>query len=159
MFFAGHGHTVSGIRGETGFLVPYDAKPNDNSTLIRWDELTRGSELIYAKHILFSMDACHGGLALSRSVRPGSLRFLTDMMLRHARQVLTARRADEVVADSGGPLPNHSVFTGHLIEGLRGSAAGGHDIITAKWFDGLCIQQSGERQEFARDSALWQFRR
>jgi hypothetical protein len=53
------------------------------------------------------------------------------MMLRYARQVLTAGKADEVVADSGGPLPNHSIFTGHLIEGLRGKAATADGVITA----------------------------
>jgi hypothetical protein len=53
------------------------------------------------------------------------------MMLRYARQVLTAGKANEVVADSGGPLPNHSIFTGHLIEGMRGKAASADGIITA----------------------------
>jgi len=53
------------------------------------------------------------------------------MMLRHSRQVLTAGKANEVVADAGGPIPNHSVFTGHLIEGLRGNAATGEGVITA----------------------------
>ena len=52
-------------------------------------------------------------------------------MLRHSRQVLTAGKADEVVADAGGPIPNHSVFTGHLIEGLLGNAATTEGVITA----------------------------
>jgi len=70
-------------------------------------------------------------LALTRSLHAGSTRFLKDMMLRYSRQVLTAGKADEVVSDSGGPLPNHSVFTGHLIEGLRGKAATENGVITA----------------------------
>lgn len=131
VFFAGHGHTRTGIRGEVGYLVPYDANMEDFSTFIRWDELTRNAELIRAKHMLFIMDACYGGLALTRSLRPGTTRFLKDMMLRYSRQVLTAGKADEVVSDSGGPLPNHSVFTGHLIEGLRGKAYTEHGILTA----------------------------
>jgi hypothetical protein len=101
------------------------------STLIRWDELTRNADLVRAKHMLFIMDACYGGLALVRNLQPGSARFLKDMMLRYSRQVLTAGKADEVVADSGGPLPNHSVFTGHLIEGMRGAAETPEGIITA----------------------------
>src|SRR5580658_3898066 len=40
VFFAGHGHTVPGRRGETGFLVPVDGTIDDLSTLIRWNELT-----------------------------------------------------------------------------------------------------------------------
>ncbi len=131
VFFAGHGHTRPGIRGEVGYLVPYDGHTNDYSTLIRWDELTRNADLVRAKHMLFIMDACYGGLALIRNLQPGSARFLKDMMLRYSRQVLTAGKADEVVADSGGPLPNHSVFTGHLIEGMRGAAETPEGIITA----------------------------
>lgn len=131
VFYAGHGHTRTGSRGEIGYLVPHDADLSDFSTLIRWDEFTRNSELVRAKHILFIMDACYGGLALTRSIGPGSARFLKDMMLRSSRQVLTAGKADEVVADSGGPLPNHSVFTGHLLEGIRGKAATEDGVITA----------------------------
>lgn len=131
VFYAGHGHTRTGSRGEIGYLVPYDADMSDFSTFIRWDEFTRNSELVRAKHILFIMDACYGGLALTRSIGPGGARFLKDMMLRHSRQVLTAGKADEVVADSGGPLPNHSVFTGHLLEGMRGKAATDDGVITA----------------------------
>jgi len=131
VFYAGHGHTRTGSRGEIGYLVPHDADMSDFSTLIRWDEFTRNSELVRAKHILFIMDACYGGLALTRSIAPGGARFLKDMMLRHSRQVLTAGKADEVVSDSGGPLPNHSVFTGHLLEGMRGKAATDDGVITA----------------------------
>lgn len=131
VFFAGHGHTRTGMRGEVGYLVPYDADMQDFSSFIRWDELTRNAELIRAKHMLFIMDACYGGLALTRSAQPGSVRFLKDMMLRYSRQVLTAGKADEVVADAGGPIPNHSVFTGHLIEALQGKAVTENGVLTA----------------------------
>lgn len=130
VFFAGHGHTRAGIRGEVGYLVPHDADMADPSTLLRWDDLTRNADLIRAKHILFIMDACYGGLALVRTTGPGTTRFLKDMMLRTSRQVLTAGKADEVVADSGGPLPRHSVFTGHLIEALQGKASA-NGVLTA----------------------------
>lgn len=131
VFFAGHGHTKTGFRGEVGYLVPVDAHPEDLSTFIRWQELTGNAEMIRAKHMLFIMDACYGGLALTRSLHPGSVRFLKDMTQRYARQVLTAGKADEVVADAGGPLPNHSVFTGHLLQGMRGAAANSQGVLTA----------------------------
>lgn len=131
VFFAGHGHTKLGVKGEVGYLVPYDADMNDYSTFIRWDELTRNAELIRAKHILFVMDACYGGLAVHRDLKPGSSRFLKDMYQRFSRQVITAGKANEVVADSGGPLPNHSVFTGYFIEGMKGKAANEYGVITA----------------------------
>lgn len=131
VFFAGHGHTKAGIKGEVGYLVPYDADMDDYSTFIRWDELTRNAELIRAKHILFVMDACYGGLAVHRDLKPGSSRFLRDMYQRFSRQVITAGKANEVVADAGGPIPNHSVFTGHFIEGIMGKAANEYGVITA----------------------------
>lgn len=131
LFFAGHGHTVRMLKGEVGYLVPADGNPNNLASLIRWDELTRNADLISAKHILFVMDACYGGLAITRAIKPGAMRFQKDMLKRPARQVLTAGKADEVVADLGGPLPNHSVFTGHFIEALQGKAESSPGLLTA----------------------------
>ncbi len=129
-FFAGHGLTRSGHRGEVGFLVPSDGAVGDLQSLIRWDELTKFAELILAKHVLFIMDACYGGLAVTRS-SPGGRRFLKDMLSRFARQVLTAGKADQTVADAGGPRAEHSVFTGHLLDALEGEAANEDGVITA----------------------------
>ena len=130
-FFAGHGHTEQGHRGETGFLFPVDGTSKSLATLIRWDEITRNADLISAKHMLFIMDACYGGLAVSRYVPPGSMRFLKDMLTRYSRQVLTAGKADEVVADSGGPREGHSIFTGHLLDALYGAASNQEGVLTA----------------------------
>jgi hypothetical protein len=130
-FFAGHGCTVQSRRGEVGFLVPVDGDINDLASLIRWDELTRNSELIPAKHMLFIMDACYSGLVLMRSPSPGGKRFLRDTMRRYSRQVITAGKADEKVADSGGPRAGHSVFTGHMLDGIMGKAETVDGILTA----------------------------
>ena len=131
VFFAGHGYTREGKRGEIGFLVPFDGVVLDINTLIRWDELTRNAELVPAKHVFFIMDACYGGTAVQRYLSPGSMRFARDMLRRYSRQVLTAGKADEVVSDAGGPRPGHSVFTGHLLDGLEGAAASADGLITA----------------------------
>ena len=130
-FFAGHGYTKVGWRGEIGFLVPFDGDMQDINSLIRWDELTRNAELIRAKHVLFVVDACYGGTAVQRSLPPGSMRFARDMLRRFSRQVLTAGKADQAVADSGGPRVGHSVFTGYLLDGLDGAAVGADRLLTA----------------------------
>ena len=131
VFFAGHGHTLSGRRGETGFLVPVDGKPDDLASLIRWDQLTLNADLVPAKHMLFLMDACYGGLALTRTtIPPGSMRFLKDMLQRYARQVLTAGKPDEAVADSGGTRAGHSIFTSYLLDGMEGAAVPTGGILT-----------------------------
>lgn len=131
IFFAGHGTTTSGYRGEVGYLAPYDAILDDFSTFFRWDDFTKNSELVPAKHLLFILDACFSGLMLTRSATNGTSRFLKDMLHRLSRQVITAGKANETVADSGGPIPGHSIFTGHLIQALTGKAINDDGILTA----------------------------
>jgi len=131
IFFAGHGHTAQSRRGEVGYLVPVDGDCDDLASLIRWDELTRNAELLIAKHVLFIMDACYGGLAVTRHLHPGSRRFLKDMLRRHSRQVLTAGKADQEVSDGDGPRAGNSIFTGHLLEAMDGAAATKDGILTA----------------------------
>ncbi len=131
VFFAGHGATREGARGPVGFLVPHDGNPDDHSTLIRWDELAAEADLIRAKHVLFVIDACYSGLMLLRSASQTSRRYLKDMLLRPARQVITAGKADEAVADAGGPRPGNSMFTGHLLDALEGQAADKNGTLTA----------------------------
>ncbi|MFA6272126.1 MAG: caspase family protein [Patescibacteria group bacterium] len=131
VFYAGHGHTVSGKRGEVGYLVPAEGKPDEIDTLIRWDEFTRNSDLIPAKHIFFLMDACYGGLAFLRTPSLGSMRFIGDMLKRYSRQLLTAGKANETVADGNGTRPDHSIFTSHLLDALDGAASTKDGIISA----------------------------
>jgi Caspase domain len=140
VFFAGHGLTRPGRRQDVGYLVPVDGDPGDISTLVRWDELTRNADLVRAKHVLFVMDACYGGLAVTRSA-PAGLRFLKDMLQRYARQVLAAGKPDETVADAGGPRSGHSIFTGHLLDALDGAAAGSDGTITANGVMGYVYER------------------
>lgn len=131
VYYAGHGHTETAKNGDVGYLIPYDADIDNVYSFIRWDEFTRNAESIKAKHILFIMDACYSGLALCRSVLPGTKRFIKDMVKRYSRQVLTAGKGNETVSDANGSLPQHSIFTGHLLEGLNGKAKMESGIISA----------------------------
>jgi len=132
VFFAGHGFTKTGLSREVGFLVPYDGKVDDLSTLIRWEELTLNAELIPCKHILFVMDACYGGLAFSRALSAaGAVRFLKDMLIRPVRQALTAGKADELVSDGGSSRAGHSIFTGYFLNALEGAAQTPEGLLTA----------------------------
>jgi uncharacterized caspase-like protein len=131
IFFAGHGYTSKGRRGDVGYLVPADGDCDKLASLIRWDELTRNADLLPAKHILFIMDACYGGLALTRHLHPGSRRFLKDMLRRYVRHVLAAGKPNEEVSDGDGPRADHSLFTGYFLEALEGEAAGKDGFLTA----------------------------
>ncbi|MFZ2955432.1 MAG: caspase family protein [Candidatus Ozemobacteraceae bacterium] len=143
IFFAGHGHTVTGKRGEVGYLVPCDGDISNLVTMIRWDDLTRNSDLILAKHFFLVVDACYGGLAVNRLIRPGNKRFLNDMLQRYARQVLSSGKEDQPVSDGNGPIPKHSIFTGHLLEALNGKAASSDGVLTANKIMAYVCQMVG----------------
>jgi hypothetical protein len=144
VFFAGHGFTTQGLNRPIGFLVPVDGKADKLSSLIRWDELTRDAELIPAKHILFVIDACYSGLITQRAIPPGTGRFVNDTLQRLSRQVITAGKADESVADGGGPDGRNSIFTGYLIEGLSGAASNASGVLTANMLMNFVYTKVGQ---------------
>ena len=134
VFFAGHGATRKLASGrELGYIVPVDADLTDlEGTAISMTNFQDISEAIPAKHVLFVMDSCYSGLALTRGggELPSSQNYLNETARRQARQMFTAGGADQQVADNG---PNgHSVFTWTLLQGLDGRAdLNGDGVVTA----------------------------
>ena len=133
VFFAGHGATRKLASGrELGYIVPVDADlTNFEGSAISMTNFQDISEAIPAKHVLFVMDSCYSGLALTRGGgQAASQNYLNEISRREARQMFTAGGADQQVADNG---PNgHSVFTWTLLQGLEGRAdLNGDGVITA----------------------------
>jgi peptidoglycan/xylan/chitin deacetylase (PgdA/CDA1 family)/uncharacterized caspase-like protein/predicted TPR repeat methyltransferase len=136
VFFAGHGVTRKLPNGKNqGYIVPVDAAAKDyQSQAISMTNFQDASDAIAAKHVFFVMDACYGGLALTRGgggAATGDRRqYLAEITRRSAREVLTAGGADEQVADNGPG--GHSIFTWTLLQGLEGKAdLDGDGAITA----------------------------
>ena len=129
LFFAGHGVTRPGRREARGYIVPVDGRSNsrgesDWSSLIGMNDVEDISELVPAKHALFVLDCCFGGLAVTRAAPP-----VAAGLSNRARQVITAGNAQQAVLDSGGG--GHSVFTGALLDGLEGDAdLDGDQVVT-----------------------------
>ena len=123
VFYAGHGTQIdlSG-GGEMGFLVPVDGKAGGSaelySTCISMQELRNLSSLIPAKHVLFLVDACYGGLAAttSRVLTRETKQYLRKITVAKSRQIITAGGRGEQVIEK--PEWGHSAFTYKLIEGL-----------------------------------------
>ena len=157
VFFAGHGHTVRARRGgRPGFSYPLTVTRQTCRRSFVGDDLTRNADLIPAKHMFFVMDACYGGLALTRNpLSVGSMRFLRDMLQRFSRQVLTAGKADETVADANGPRPGHSIFTGYLLDALEGAAAS-EGVITASGVMAY-VYQKVARDQYSRQTPHYGF--
>ena len=136
VFFAGHGVTRKLPNGKAqGYIVPVDAAAqNYQSQAISMTNFQDASDAIAAKHVFFVMDACYGGLALTRGgggAASGDRRqYLMEITRRSAREVLTAGGGDEQVADNGPG--GHSIFTWTLLQGLEGKGdLDGDGAITA----------------------------
>ncbi len=118
-FFAGHGHTERVGGRDWGYLVPYDGR--DTASYISMRELQNVSEQMgRARHQLFIMDACYGGLfGLTRSpldpLLPGP-HMLRELSRRRAREYITAGGKDQVVQDRGPE--GHSLFASQLLKAI-----------------------------------------
>ncbi|MDD5771904.1 MAG: caspase family protein [bacterium] len=132
VFWAGHGYTEKTAEGDLGYLIPFDGTfkkeelyKNFSMTMIR-DDI---SKRIPAKHIFYIVDACYGGILVTkRGANRETARdfnYLKEISKERVRQVLTAGDKDQQVLD-GGPK-GHSVFTGRFIELLENT----DDFITA----------------------------
>jgi TPR repeat protein len=124
IYFAGHGKTRTLPSQKLGYLVPYNAVHDKFSTMIPMEEVQAWSGLLSAaKHQLFILDSCFGGLAAKRanSIDPEITTYIDEITKRKSRQLLTAGGADQKVADSGDG--ENSLFTGQLMKALNNGYA------------------------------------
>ena len=149
VFFAGHGETERTKSGDEGYLLPVDADPSALPlTAIPMDELRRIGNRVRAKHVLFVMDACFSGFAITRDVVPRATtdEYLSAALREPVVQVLTAGRKGERAIEEG----SHGLFTRRFLDGLRGLAdPEGRGVITvgqlAAWIEPRVVRDSGGR--------------
>lgn len=164
VFFAGHGITASLPRGgEEGYILPIDGDPDNLAlTAISMEDVARISRWVPAKHILFAMDACYSGFAITRDIPPSRVDdvYLKAMTREPAVQIITAGRKGEPVLEDNG----HGLFTKRMLQGLGGLAdIDQNGIITgqelATWLESRVIRDSQNRQhpQYARLSGEGQF--
>jgi serine/threonine protein kinase len=127
--FAGHGAVQRVGQRDEGFLLPYDADPEDLVTRgIAMSDLGRWIEGIEAETVVVCLDCCHAARVLVRQggaatvevrdmkIRPSLLQGLSGKG-RH----LFASCDEGQVSVEVEPL-GHGLFTYHLLRGLRGDA-------------------------------------
>lgn len=136
IFFAGHGHTC--IESETGYIIPIEArspKPEEHwGDYIRLNHWLEEISELPARHILVILDACHSGFALGTAMKSyrNAISYQKDLSTKKSRKVITSARREQPALD-GGSIPNHSLFTGTLIDGFNWGRADldGNGIITS----------------------------
>jgi CheY-like chemotaxis protein len=125
LFYAGHGgnrrHRVGNRDVMTGYLIAVDSDDRV-STWVELEAWLRAVALLPAKHILVILDACHSGIALDPVIkwRDGTSwrdETLATLKERRSRRIIASALGDQRALDAG-PYPEHSLFTGCLIEAL-----------------------------------------
>ena len=115
VFYAGHGDTYplpSG--GDMGYIIPVDGDASKEKiflTSIAMSTIEQLADMSAAKHILYLVDACYGGLTLStRGLgKEQTPEYLRKMTKEKGRQVITAGGKDEKVMEKAEW--GHSAFT------------------------------------------------
>ena len=145
IFYAGHGETYSlPSGGEMGYLVPVDGEPeNLFLTSIPMNRLYDIAQMSYAKHILYLVDACYGGLALAatRGLKKSVPNYLNKITREKGRQIITAGGKDEQVLERSEW--GHSAFTKNLLVGLGQNSADidADGVITADELGGFLAER------------------
>ena len=122
-YFAGHGMTETlGLEGtDMGFLLPVEGDADNlYLTAIPMDELKRISNMSKAKHMMFLVDACYGGLAAqnTRSLQNSDVpNFIEKISNDFSRQIITAGGKSEEVLEKDDW--EHSAFTKNILSGLK----------------------------------------
>jgi uncharacterized caspase-like protein len=122
IYFAGHGQTETLPGGaKRGYLIPSDAAANDVfATAISMETVRDLSNRLTAKHVLYAIDACYSGLALTRglSIPRTSRDYLRKVTSLRAVQILTAGSEGEQAIEIGG----QGLFTTYLLRAMEGEA-------------------------------------
>ena len=125
VFFAGHGETMELPEGgQMGYLIPVNGDADNlYYSSIAMDELKRLSLMSKAKHMLYLVDACYGGIATvgSRGLSTNTPNYIDKIVSDKARQVITAGGKGEQVLEKSEW--GHSAFTLNLKRGLKDKRA------------------------------------
>ena len=121
VYYAGHGETYelkSG--GERGYLIPVDGDlDNIFATCLPMSDIKEIANITEAKHVLFLMDACYGGLLAvdARGLSKSTPGYIDKITRDNARQIITAGGKGEQVIEKSEW--GHSAFAKNLLHGLE----------------------------------------
>ena len=129
VFYGGHGETINlPTGGEIGYLLPVDADRNNlYSSGISMQEFKQISEITAAKHVLYLVDVCYGGImtvgtrGLSKDQFNNDEKYLKKITSESARQIITAGGKDDKAQERA--IWGHSAFTKELLSGIEDGLA------------------------------------
>jgi len=122
-FYSGHGETRDYGDRSFGYIVPYEASSSPGTWVTMEEIESFSSKMSTAKHQLFILDSCYGGILGTKNISDYEMRnrVISELARRDARQILTAGGKDQRVLAKGPG--GYSYFTGYLLEGLEDGLA------------------------------------
>ncbi|MBI4674842.1 MAG: TIR domain-containing protein [Chloroflexi bacterium] len=131
IYISSHGGSAETRDGLRTYLLPVDADLSSNSTLdqtaLSGGEFTNALRRIPARKVLVIFDCCHaGGLGQPKDARARVIKsglpasYYDQLKMGRGRVILASSRSDE--SSFIQPGAGNSVFTEHLLAGLRGGA-------------------------------------
>jgi uncharacterized caspase-like protein len=137
VFYGGHGETMplpSG--GELGYLLPVDGKRENLYTSgLSMQEFKQFSEITSAKHVLYLIDVCYGGImtvatrSLAKNDFSDDEKYLTKITTEPARQIITAGGKGDKAQERA--IWGHSAFTKELLSAKPSSMPDNNSLVKA----------------------------
>jgi serine/threonine protein kinase len=163
IYFAGHGMVQTVGRREEGFLLPYDADPEDVVTRgIAMSDLARWIDGLDTRAVVVCLDCCHAGMVLgqrdlSSSARNMELRpAILQGIAGHGRYLIAS--CDEGQKSFECADLGHGLFTYHLLQGIAGAADSDGDgrVGLAELFNYVSREVARDAwQRFGREQKPW----
>jgi serine/threonine protein kinase len=165
IFFAGHGMVYKMGTREDGYLLPYDADPDDIVTRgVAMSDVANWIDATDASAVVVFLDCCHAGKVIFRE--GASLRSCTrDLVIGPAAlEGLKGRRrfliasCDEGQKSVESPERQHGLFTYHLLQGIAGAGDSDRDgkVEIAELFNYVSEAVAKEaREKFGREQKPW----
>jgi serine/threonine protein kinase len=165
IYFAGHGMVQTVGRRDEGFLLPYDADPEDVVTRgIAMSDLAKWIDDLDTRAVVVCLDCCHAGKVLGQrdTMRAVPCR---NMELRPAvLQGMSGKGRYLIASCDEGQKSfeceelGHGLFTYHLLRGIRGEAdrdGEGHVRLAALFNYVATAVSRDARERFGREQKPW----
>jgi serine/threonine-protein kinase len=165
IYFAGHGMVQTVGRREEGFLLPYDADPEDVVTRgIAMSDLANWIDGFNTQAVVVCLDCCHAGKVLGQRDASSTLTARNMELKPAVLQGMSGKGRYLIASCDEGQKSfecaelGHGLFTYHLLRGIAGAADRDGDgrVGLAELFNYVSTAVSRDaREKFGREQKPW----
>ena len=157
IYYSGHGDRNINMSPIRAYWIPIDAGETFDAKWINTEDVTAMISQIVAKHILIMVDSCFAGSSIRGTSTTGgdyiisnkdfSAKYITKMLTRRTRQIITSGNIEPVV---DAYIQNHSLFAYKFLDVLKKN----ENYITSRALYGelhkYIVQASSQNPQFSK---------